>query len=118
MNLCFVLVIFIAEQLYEIRSQKSTIFTNVVNVDVSPAINYYKEMTSRSHLVCASFCLQDEACKGSVFTGDSCQLVSQFVLTSQLQYYSGHVFLSKYKCVPIWSGKAKDMGLVQLIERL
>ncbi len=108
--ICF-LIIFVTDRWTQVVSESSTsgqlifkTFSTVQNVDVPPGFFYYTEMACPSHLKCALFCLLDDSCKGSVFTADTCHLVSEFVLPSQLQTHDSHVFLSKYKCSPRYTG--------------
>ena len=115
MNFICFLLIFVTDQFHQTISEISTAsqamvktFSAIHNVDIPPGFTYFNAIASQSYCKCASLCLQDEACKGSVFTGDSCHLVSQLVLTSQLQYYSGYMFMSKYKCISKYSGKANN----------
>ena len=104
----FSIILFVANRLSEIPGGCQRIaktFYTIQNVDLPPAINYYTTMNTKINFECASFCLHDEACMGSVFTGDSCHLVSEYVLSSQLQANNGHEFLTQYKCIPGYTSK-------------
>ncbi len=98
----FILFVFVVN-LQIITGQISKHFCALQNVGVLPSVIPYKALKTQGLVDCVWFCLLDKACMGSVFTGDSCHLLSQSPVASQLQHVTGHKTLTPN---PIYRGKS------------
>ncbi len=104
MKCLYFLAIFAAHQFGQSKGEITKTFSAVQNADVASSSAYYKTKATRSCTACALFCLVEEDCKGSVFTGENCNLMCHYVLSSQLQDVSGHQVLLKGSCTPQYTG--------------